>query len=385
MFTQLDWDAIAEHVPVIGGRCTGSSPWNHTQELYVGLRFKDKSELKNAMKLYSIDRNLQYKVVESNKDLWVVKCANMIGGCRWMLRGRLKNAHGHFEVSRYVGPHTCLDDPSRRSQDHSSLDCDFIAREIYGVVKAQSNIKPVAIAEIIRQKYGYEPSYTKCWDAKQKAIAMIFGDWDISYRLLPKWLKAVRYFMPGSVSDLQTIPIGVPDAAMFDRVFWAFAPSIKGFEHCRPVLSIDAAHLYGKYKERLLMATGLDANEQIYPLAFAIVYTESYETWSWFLRCIRHYVTKRQGICIVSDRHAGIIKAVEDRECGFQPPDGYHRYCLRHFKSNFNEEFKDVTLKNMVWNAGVQRQPRKFELSMKRIEQLNKDAARWLQRHDPQK
>ena len=67
MFTQLDWNAIAEHVPVIGGRCTGSSPWNHTQELYVGLRFKDKSELKNAVKLYSIDRNLQYKVVESIK------------------------------------------------------------------------------------------------------------------------------------------------------------------------------------------------------------------------------------------------------------------------------------------------------------------------------
>jgi hypothetical protein len=31
----------------------------------------------------------------------------------------------------------------------------------------------------------------------------------------------------------------------FHRVFWAFGPCITGFIHCRPVISIDATHLYG--------------------------------------------------------------------------------------------------------------------------------------------
>ena len=57
---------------------------------------------------------------------------------------------------------------------------------------------------------------------------------------------------------------------IFQCVFWAFAPSIKGFTHCRPILSIDRTHLYGKYKRTLLIAMGYDGNNQLFPFAFAI-------------------------------------------------------------------------------------------------------------------
>ena len=77
----------------------------------------------------------------------------------------------------------------------------------------------------------------------------------------------------------------------FKSVFWAFRPCIVGFKHCRPVMSIDATHLYGKYKGKLLITMATDANNKIYPLAFAIVESESTETWGWFLACIRRYVT----------------------------------------------------------------------------------------------
>ena len=35
---------------------------------------------------------------------------------------------------------------------------------------------------------------------------------------------------------------------IFHRVFWTFHPSIEGFKHCQPTLSIDVTHLYEKYK-----------------------------------------------------------------------------------------------------------------------------------------
>ena len=56
----------------------------------------------------------------------------------------------------------------------------------------------------------------------------------------------------------------------FQPVFWAFTPSIKGFTHCQPVLSIDGTHLYGKYKETFPIAMGCDGNNQLFPLTFAI-------------------------------------------------------------------------------------------------------------------
>ena len=47
---------------------------------------------------------------------------------------------------------------------------------------------------------------------------------------------------------------------IFQRVFWSFKSSIEGFEHYRSLLSIDGTHLYGKYKDTLLIAMGCDGN-----------------------------------------------------------------------------------------------------------------------------
>ena len=62
---------------------------------------------------------------------------------------------------------------------------------------------------------------------------------------------------------------------MFYRVFWAFSPFIEGFKYCRPIISIDATHLYGRYKGKMLIVMGVDANNQLFSLAFAIAEEES--------------------------------------------------------------------------------------------------------------
>ena len=54
-------------------------------------------------------------------------------------------------------------------------------------------------------------------------------------------------------------------------MFWAFAPSIAGFAHCRLIISIDETHLYGKYKGKLLIAMDTNANNEIFLLAFVVV------------------------------------------------------------------------------------------------------------------
>ena len=57
---------------------------------------------------------------------------------------------------------------------------------------------------------------------------------------------------------------------IFQRVFRAFQESIEGFNHCRPMLSIDGAHLYGKYKGTSMIAMGCDGNNQLFSLTFFI-------------------------------------------------------------------------------------------------------------------
>ena len=80
------------------------------------------------------------------------------------------------------------------------------------------------------------------------------------------------------------------DVRVFERAFWAFSPSIAGFVHCRPVLSIDGTHLYGKYKGILLVATAVDADDCLYPLAYGVVESESYDSWAWFFSCMCEFI-----------------------------------------------------------------------------------------------
>ena len=70
------------------------------------------------------------------------------------------------------------------------------------------------------------------------------------------------------------------------RVFWAFDPSIEGFQHCRLVISIDGTFLYGKYKGTLLIALTWDGDSKLFPLVFTIVEKETDDNWYWFLRYI---------------------------------------------------------------------------------------------------
>ena len=107
----------------------------------------------------------------------------------------------------------------------------------------------------------------------------------------------------------------MPNTEIFQRVFWSFKPSIEGFEHCRPVLSIDGTHLYGKYKGTLLIVIGYDGNNQLFPLTFSITEGKNIDSWGWFLTCIRNKVTQQTGICVIPDKHSGIC-VIPDKHSG---------------------------------------------------------------------
>ncbi|XP_020245215.1 uncharacterized protein LOC109823346 [Asparagus officinalis] len=123
----------------------------------------------------------------------------------------------------------------------------------------------------------------------------------------------------------------------FTRVFCAFGPAIKGFTFCRPLLSIDGAHLYDKYKGVLLVATDVDANGGLFPLAFAVVEVEDTSSWKWYFELIYKWIPSVRVprlITFISDRMKGIIRALHE---GFGAPH-YHRYCLRRIRDNFKKK-----------------------------------------------
>ena len=147
------------------------------------------------------------------------------------------------------------------------------------------------------------------WEAKQKAIGRTFGDWDRSYQLLPKGLLAYLDQDSGTQYTYWTIPSPIDGTTLLCYVFWAFASCIAAFRYCRPVISIDGTHLYGKYRGVLMIAMAMDANQKVLPLAFAIVDKELGPNWRWFLDCFRISlgdVIANKDIYVISDRNKGI-------------------------------------------------------------------------------
>ena len=53
---------------------------------------------------------------------------------------------------------------------------------------------------------------------------------------------------------------------------------------------------------------GVDCNNQIVSLAFAFVENENLDSWYWFLERVKvHVVAARLDVCLISDRHAGLL------------------------------------------------------------------------------
>ncbi|XP_021740844.1 uncharacterized protein LOC110707141 [Chenopodium quinoa] len=186
-------------------------------------------------------------------------------------------------------------------------------------------------------------------------------------------MEALKQSNPGTVVvwKHKALVDGVYNSNLevFEQVFWAFDPCVEGFKHCMSVICIDGTHLYGKYKGTLLVATSVDANFQVFPLAFALVEGENISSWSWLLGCIRVHVTQRDDLCVISDRHAGIIAAMNDPNVGFTEPRAYHRFCVRHLASNLKTHVRRNDMRDMFKAATYQRQERKLVVDMSLIGQ----------------
>ncbi|XP_015938848.1 uncharacterized protein LOC107464444 [Arachis duranensis] len=306
----------------------------------------------------------QYKVVESDHRRYVGKCSEFGNRCTWLIRLSLRKRKGIWEVKRYNGRHTCL--ATSISSDHRSLDYHVISAFIMPMVRADASVSVKVLLNATAAHFGFRPTYRRVWMAKQKAIALIYGDWDESYNEIPRWVLGVQLTMPGTVAVLRTSPVRVggqvdESQAYFHRLFWTFPPCIEAFRHCKPLISIDGTHLYGKYGRMLLIAIAQDGNSNILPVAFALVEGENAESWTFFLSHLRQHVTPQPGLLVISDRHNGIKAALEAPDGGWLPPSAYRAFCIRHVAANFALTFKGKDARRLLVNSAYAKTEVEFD------------------------
>ncbi|KAI5668395.1 hypothetical protein M9H77_18248 [Catharanthus roseus] len=187
--------------------------------------------------------------------------------------------HNRWEITIFVKEHTCL--VQIEQNKHINLSSKFISMSILHLVANDPEIPVSNIIQEVQVVFQTGCTYKRAWYTRKFAIERVFGSWDTTFTILPKYLQVVQDINPGTVYKFLHHRTSSPPNYVFKFVFWCFSPCIDGFPYCRPMISVDGAHLRGPYKGVLLIASTWDANNHLFPLAFAIVDKESSESWNW--------------------------------------------------------------------------------------------------------
>ncbi|XP_057755689.1 uncharacterized protein LOC130974863 [Arachis stenosperma] len=376
-------DLEAMHVPEFPEYMTAEVPFVADGEFAVGMEFSSREAVIKAIKEYTIRRSVDYRVYESEPLTFYAKCTQYGSGCDWLIRVSLISRKYCWVIRRYNGSHTCT--RATISQDHAKLDSITIAEAIKPLVEADPSLKVKSVIAEVQSKFNYTVSYRKAWLAKQRAVEKIFGGWEASYEALPIWFQAMCHKEPSAVVHFETMPAYQGDdlvghIRVLHRVFWSYYPCIRAFRHCKPVVQVDGTHLYGRYKGCLLVAVSQDGNNNIVPIAFAIVEGETSDAWHFFLSNLRQHVVTRDGVGLISDRHESINAAVERSNGAWSPPRAFHMFCIRHIESNFLRKFKAPYLQKLVVNIGYSRTVREYEVRYQRLRERGEAYTNWLNR-----
>ncbi|XP_057739645.1 uncharacterized protein LOC130956635 [Arachis stenosperma] len=122
----------------------------------------------------------------------------------------------------------------------------------------------------------------------------------------------------------------------------------ESFMKCRPMIGLDGCFLKTPYGGWLLVAMGWDPNDQMLPIAYAVVEAETKDSWTWFLSNLIDDIGAEKLLrsTFMSDQQKGLVPTFDELLPGVD-----HRFCVRHLYANFKKKFPGLNLKKRMWRA----------------------------------
>ncbi|KAK1606336.1 hypothetical protein QYE76_030009 [Lolium multiflorum] len=355
------------------------SAWEYSMNtISVGARYADKRHLQEAITQWAMNTQRVFRTTVSSQKFLTVVCSD--ARCPARVHGYCPKYDTTWVVSDCV-PHNCV--LKSMLKDHRNLTSTLLARLFYKEIVENTAMGVKAIQRRVHLQYNYEIEYGKAWRAKQTALENRFGTFFDAYDGVVRLLQTLKDRNPGTHVDIQDFVIPeFPNVRVLHRVFFAFSICIEAFMHCRPVMCVDGTFLTGRYKGQILTAIGVDGNNRIVPLAFAFVESENTASWLWFFRQLKKSIVKdRPNVCVLHDRHAGILAAIKtlkeagpDEETPWQ--DMQSRWCMRHLGANFFSQFRNKGLMNLFKKLCKQNQECKYMFLRGKLDEFTKDHVR---------
>src|ERR1051325_9811735 len=332
-------DGIAHNCSVSTNQTIWSEGSSSSEGLEVGQIYFSKKDLSMRLSVLAMKNNFQYFVKKSTKEVLYVKCSDE--RCKWRLRAVKLKGSNIMKISKYVDLHSCsLDMLNNDHRQAKSWVVGELIKSKYQQVGRQ--YKPRDIIEDMRLEYGINMSYEKAWRAREFAYTRVRGSPEESYNLLSRYGEALKIANSGTAYDIE-----IEDGQFFKYMFMAIGPCVRGFKHCiRPVIVMDGTFLKNKFRGQLIVATCLDGNNQIYPLAFGIVDRKNDASIKWFLEKLKDAIGEVEGLGFVIDRNSSFAKGVT-----LVFPNAFHGICVQHLTQNLNHKFNSQAVEHLFYLA----------------------------------
>ncbi|KAM3367759.1 hypothetical protein ACQJBY_016363 [Aegilops geniculata] len=238
----------------------------------VGMAFTDSREFKQALVKYGLKNFHHLLFPKDEKRRVSAKCSWT--GCQWSIYGSINSKSDWLLVQRYNNVHTCV-----LRRDNKLVTSSIIAKKYFRQIRDNPTWRVEKMQEAVLEDLLADVTISKCKRAKklvmEKLIDSTNGE---NSRVFDYHLELIRS-NPGSTVAV-TLDPEEHEKNVFERMYVCLDGCKKGFmAGCRRVVGLDGCFLKGAVHGQILCAIGRDANNQMYPIAWATVEVESYDSW----------------------------------------------------------------------------------------------------------
>ncbi|XP_073138763.1 uncharacterized protein [Henckelia pumila] len=338
-------------------------------QLKLGLIFNSKKEAKFVIESHCFRRGMLVKFVKNDGKRLRAKCTN--NGCGWLIHVSMMTNDSCWQVKTFEEKHdNCVWKVENKCITSTWLGKTFVQKFI-----TNPKLGSLEFKNEIHTSMNAKISKKVAYLAKRKALSLVEGSVEEQFGKIRNYCAELKRIDRDTTVILKcTEDEGRP---RFQRMYVCFSACKFGFQNaCRPVIGIDGCFLKSKTGGRLLSAVGLDPNNNIFPICYALVEGETKDTWMWFLQLLAGDVNIENDYAwtFMSDKQKGLIPALESLFSNAE-----HRFCVRHMHSNMkNDGYKSVAVKNALWAAAKATTVNEFRKRMQELKEIDRNAYEWL-------
>ncbi|CAN0917880.1 hypothetical protein LINGRAHAP2_LOCUS30565 [Linum grandiflorum] len=269
-----------------------------TLVLKEGLKFTSPVEFKECIVNYCVAVETDIRWIRSNKKNKEAMCT--FAGCKWRVFASWYRGNEAFVIKSIGDPHSCP-----RTMHSRCASAKWLAKMYLSSFRINPNYDPKHLVVEAKETYDIDVSLRVCVNARIEAKKMLEGSLNDAYAKLRSYVLQLMKSDPDGKFVIEVDPVEGVDHVLFRRIYIGFSCLKKGFLlACRPIFAVDGCFLKGEVKGMLLAAVGKDGNNQMFPIAWAVVEGENRNSWNWFINLLQEQLGLDDGTgwSIISDQ-----------------------------------------------------------------------------------